>query len=66
MVRGQVTVTWCPPTNTLSLEDFVAKFNMDISKLQQDGKVTKDWMKAMEVREKKHGGFLLFWNGQNV
>jgi hypothetical protein len=58
------------PTNTLILEDLVAKFNMDNFKLQEDGKVAKDRMKAMEVREnvmkekeKKYRGFLLFWSG---
>ncbi len=61
------------PTNTLILEDLVAKFNMDNFKLQEDGKVAKDRMKAMEVREnvmkekeKKYRGFLLFWSGWNV
>jgi hypothetical protein len=61
------------PTNTLNLEDLVAKFNMDIFKLQEDGKVAKDQMKAMKVREnvmeekkKKYGEFLLFWSDHNV
>jgi len=61
------------PANTLSLEDFIAKFNMDISKLQKDSKVAKDQLKVMEIRknvtkerEKKYGEFFLFWNGQNV
>jgi hypothetical protein len=30
------------PTNKLNLEDFVAKFSMDNSKLQEDDKVAKD------------------------
>ncbi len=40
------------PTNTLNLEDFVAKCNMDIFKLQEDCNIPKDRMKAMEEREK--------------
>jgi hypothetical protein len=52
------------PTNKLNLEDLIAKFSMDYSKLQEDDKVAKDWMKVMEVREnmmeerkKKYGEF---------
>jgi hypothetical protein len=48
----------------LNLEDLIAKFSMDYSKLQEDDKVAKDWMKVMEVREnmmeerkKKYGEF---------
>jgi hypothetical protein len=40
------------PTSTLSLEDFVAKCNIDIFKLQEECKFAKDRMKAMEEREK--------------
>jgi hypothetical protein len=40
------------PTNTLNLEDFIAKCNMDIFKLQEDCNITKDRMKVMEEREK--------------
>jgi hypothetical protein len=38
--------------NILSLEDLVAKCNMDIFKLQEDCNIAKDQMKAMEDREK--------------
>jgi hypothetical protein len=30
------------PTNKLNLEDLIAKFSMDYSKLQEDDKVAKD------------------------
>jgi uncharacterized coiled-coil protein SlyX len=36
--------------STLSLEDLVAKYNMDISKVQENVKVVEDRMKAMEER----------------
>ncbi len=52
--------------STLSLEDLVAKFTMDISKLQEDSKVAKDEMKVIKEREKKHEEFLRFWSGRDV
>jgi hypothetical protein len=54
--------------STLNLEYIVAKFNMDIFKLQEDGKVAKDRMKVTEVREnmmeerEKYGELFLFWS----
>jgi uncharacterized protein YpuA (DUF1002 family) len=43
---------------TLSLEDFVAKCNIDIFKLQEECKLAKDRMKAIEKREKAMKFFL--------
>jgi hypothetical protein len=48
---GASTSSLMAPTNTLSLEDLVVTFNMDILKLQEDNKVAKDQMKVMEVRK---------------
>jgi hypothetical protein len=50
----------------LNLEDFIAKCSMDFSKLQEDVKVAKDQMKAMEEREKKYEEFPLIWNDCDV
>ncbi len=36
--------------STLSLEDLIAKCNMDISKLQENVKIVEDRMKATEER----------------
>lgn len=53
-------------TPACTLEDLVAKCTLDISKLQEDIKVSKDEMKVMKEREKKHEEFLRFWSGRDV
>jgi hypothetical protein len=59
--------------STLSLEDLLAKFSMDISKLQEDSKVmkekskvTEDEMKLMKEREQKYQELLRFWSARDL
>jgi hypothetical protein len=47
---GQNTSNMMALVSTLSLEDFIAKCSMDISKLQEDVKVVEDQIKVMEER----------------
>jgi hypothetical protein len=47
---GQSTCNLMALVSTLSLEDFIAKCSMDISKLQEDVKVVEDQIKVMEER----------------